>query len=113
MTDWVIVLILLKVRSSKYLSLTSRNIIEIGDYPLKDLRYHGESCSWTIDIDMDTVPNTLYAGETFSLCFKFGPKYPFDSPEVVFQGDNIPVHPHVYRQGGGDGLGNFDQSVTD
>ena len=58
---------------------------------------------------MDTVPNTLYAGETFSLCFKFGPKYPFDSPEVVFQGDNIPVHPHVYRQVG---LGSFEQKYV-
>ena len=44
-------------------------------------------------------PSTLYEGETFSLSFRFGPKYPFDSPVVVFEGDNIPVHPHVYREG--------------
>ena len=25
---------------------------------------------------------TLYEGESFTLGFKFGPKYPFDSPEV-------------------------------
>ena len=25
---------------------------------------------------------TLYEGESFTLAFKFGPKYPFDSPEV-------------------------------
>ncbi len=42
---------------------------------------------------------TLYEGESFTLGFKFGPKYPFDSPEVVFVGDNIPVHPHVYSNG--------------
>ncbi len=43
--------------------------------------------------------STLYDGETFILSFKFGPKYPFDSPEVVFKGDNIPVHPHIYSNG--------------
>ncbi len=43
--------------------------------------------------------HTLYDNECFSLSFKFGPKYPFDSPEVVFVGDNIPVHPHVYSNG--------------
>jgi len=53
--------------------------------------------NWTID--MSGPPNTLYDGETFSLSFSFGPKYPFDSPVVVFQGDNIPVHPHVYSNG--------------
>lgn len=45
-------------------------------------------------------PNgTLYEGETFHLSFKFGPKYPFDSPEVMFVGEEIPVHPHVYSNG--------------
>jgi len=53
--------------------------------------------NWTID--MCGPPNTLYEGETFLLAFHFGPKYPFDSPVVVFQGDNIPVHPHVYSNG--------------
>lgn len=42
---------------------------------------------------------TLYEGEEFLLSFKFGQKYPFDSPEVVFSGENIPVHPHVYSNG--------------
>ena len=31
--------------------------------------------------------------------FKFGAKYPFDSPEVIFVGDHIPIHPHVYSNG--------------
>ncbi|XP_023326404.1 ubiquitin-conjugating enzyme E2 W [Eurytemora carolleeae] len=42
---------------------------------------------------------TLYEGETFNLQFKFGMKYPFDSPEVVFVGDSIPVHQHIYSNG--------------
>jgi ubiquitin-conjugating enzyme E2 W len=42
---------------------------------------------------------TLYDGERFSLQFKFGSKYPFDSPEVTFVGDHIPVHPHIYSNG--------------
>lgn len=42
---------------------------------------------------MDGVEGTLYEGEHFQLLFKFNNKYPFDSPEVTFVGDNIPVHP--------------------
>lgn len=42
---------------------------------------------------------TLYDGEKFQLEFKFGSKYPFESPEVIFGGSNIPVHPHVYSNG--------------
>lgn len=52
---------------------------------------------WTIY--MDGAVGTLYEGERFELLFKFNAKYPFDSPEVTFQGQNIPVHPHVYSNG--------------
>jgi len=44
-------------------------------------------------------PSTLYQGEEFVLQFKFGMKYPFDSPEVTFVGESIPVHQHIYSNG--------------
>ena len=44
-------------------------------------------------------PSTLYQGEEFVLQFKFGQKYPFDSPEVTFVGPAIPVHQHIYSNG--------------
>ncbi|RDD46168.1 putative ubiquitin-conjugating enzyme E2 W-A [Trichoplax sp. H2] len=43
--------------------------------------------------------DTLYDGESFILQFKFTPKYPFESPQVIFIGPNIPVHPHIYSNG--------------
>ncbi|TRY62155.1 hypothetical protein TCAL_03702 [Tigriopus californicus] len=52
-----------------------------------------------ICVNMTGPSGTLYEGEAFMLRFKFGPKYPFDSPEVVFTGENIPVHPHIYSNG--------------
>ncbi|CAH1961504.1 unnamed protein product [Acanthoscelides obtectus] len=52
---------------------------------------------WIIDIR--GAAGTLYEGERFQLQFKFSNKYPFDSPEVTFVGQNIPVHPHVYSNG--------------
>ncbi|XP_047026687.1 ubiquitin-conjugating enzyme E2 W isoform X1 [Helicoverpa armigera] len=52
---------------------------------------------WTVH--MEGVPGTLYEGEKFVLQFKFTNKYPFDSPEVTFIGNNIPIHPHVYSNG--------------
>ncbi|XP_064605133.1 ubiquitin-conjugating enzyme E2 W-like [Liolophura sinensis] len=50
-------------------------------------------------VDLEGAPGTLYEGEKFQLQFKFGPRYPFESPQVVFIGTNIPVHPHVYSNG--------------
>lgn len=33
-------------------------------------------------VDLDGAPGTLYAGESLQLLFKFGSRYPFDSPQV-------------------------------
>ncbi|KAK3090998.1 hypothetical protein FSP39_016347 [Pinctada imbricata] len=52
---------------------------------------------WIVDID--GAPESLYEGEKFKLMFKFGSRYPFDSPQVMFIGENIPLHPHVYSNG--------------
>nr|XP_022314300.1 ubiquitin-conjugating enzyme E2 W-like isoform X2 [Crassostrea virginica] len=50
-------------------------------------------------VDLDGAPGTLFEGEKFQLGFKFGSRYPFDSPQVMFIGENIPLHPHVYSNG--------------
>ncbi|XP_045558804.1 probable ubiquitin-conjugating enzyme E2 W-B isoform X1 [Salmo salar] len=50
-------------------------------------------------VDMEGATGTLYEGEKFQLLFKFSGRYPFDSPQVMFMGENIPVHPHVYSNG--------------
>ncbi|XP_021943910.1 probable ubiquitin-conjugating enzyme E2 W-B [Folsomia candida] len=52
---------------------------------------------WRLQITGPTP--SLYANEEFTLSFKFSQKYPFESPEVIFTGDNIPVHPHIYSNG--------------
>ena len=33
-------------------------------------------------VDLDGAPGTLFEGEKFQLGFKFGSRYPFDSPQV-------------------------------
>ncbi|XP_026879752.2 probable ubiquitin-conjugating enzyme E2 W-B isoform X1 [Electrophorus electricus] len=50
-------------------------------------------------IDMEGASGTIYEGERFQLLFKFSSRYPFDSPQVMFTGENIPIHPHVYSNG--------------
>lgn len=50
-------------------------------------------------IELQGPSKTIYEGESFLLQFKFNMKYPFDSPEVIFTGSLIPVHPHVYSNG--------------
>ncbi|XP_030755998.1 ubiquitin-conjugating enzyme E2 W [Sitophilus oryzae] len=52
---------------------------------------------WTIHLE--GAERTLYEGESFQLQFKFSDNYPFDSPEVIFTGEHIPIHPHVYSNG--------------
>jgi len=39
------------------------------------------NCRWVVDVT--GAAGTLYEGERFKLQFKFGARYPFDSPEVV------------------------------
>ncbi|CAH1772690.1 unnamed protein product, partial [Owenia fusiformis] len=51
------------------------------------------------NVNLDGAPGSLYEGEKYVLLFKFGNKYPFDSPQVMFTGSSIPVHPHVYSNG--------------
>lgn len=52
-------------------------------------------------IRIATLQDSVYAGEVYTLQFRFPSNYPFESPEVMFiQGS--PVHPHV-REYGDDG----------
>uniref|UniRef100_A0A0N5DTG8 UBC core domain-containing protein n=1 Tax=Trichuris muris TaxID=70415 RepID=A0A0N5DTG8_TRIMR len=53
----------------------------------------------TITVSLGGASGTLYDGETFKLQFTFDRNYPFTPPEVIFVGENIPVHPHVYTNG--------------
>lgn len=52
-----------------------------------------------VTVELTGAENTLYANEVFKLQFKFGERYPFDSPQVIFTGGNIPTHPHIYSNG--------------
>eukprot|EP01134_Creolimax_fragrantissima_P003130 CFRG3130T1 len=52
---------------------------------------------WTIAFK--GAKGTVYDDENYALQFQFSPKYPFEPPEVIFTGNAIPVHPHVYSNG--------------
>ena len=46
-----------------------------------------------------TMPQeTVYAGENYTLRFKFCDNYPFEPPEVTFVG-TPPDHEHIYSNG--------------
>ncbi|KAG8931423.1 hypothetical protein FRC03_011397 [Tulasnella sp. 419] len=56
--------------------------------------------TWILSIEV--LGESLYQGEVFHLSFKFGPRYPIDSPTVMFVVDDAhkaPIHPHVYSNG--------------
>jgi len=49
-------------------------------------------------ISFTCVEGTIYAGEKYTLQFRFDEKYPFEAPEVMFVG-KPPEHEHVYSCG--------------
>lgn len=53
----------------------------------------------SLSIELIGVPDTIYAGERFVLSVVFPGEYPMESPTVVFIGEDIPVHEHVYSNG--------------
>ena len=50
------------------------------------------------DVSFVGSEGTVFAGEHFTLQFKFDANYPIESPEVIFVG-KIPEHEHVYSNG--------------
>ena len=49
-------------------------------------------------IKFQGAAGTLYAGENFTLHFRFDDRYPFEPPEVMFIGQP-PIHEHIYANG--------------
>jgi len=81
-----------------------KELVSLIKDPPPGVMINGESVGQNLNVwvvDLNGVSGTIYEGEKFQLQFRFGPKYPFDSPEVIFVGEesNIPVHPHVYSNG--------------
>lgn len=44
------------------------------------------------------APGTVFAGERFTLEFRFSDNYPIEAPDVIFKGA-YPHHEHVYSNG--------------
>lgn len=55
------------------------------------------SLRWVVEVD--AAKGSIYEGQTFQLKFKFNDRYPFDSPSVMFIGQIIPEHSHIYSNG--------------
>jgi len=78
-----------------------KEMTQLVNEPPPGVRLSSETSSslklWLVEID--GASGTLYEGEHFQLQFTFTDQYPFSSPEVVFIGQNVPVHPHIYSNG--------------
>jgi len=51
------------------------------------------------NITLVGVNDTIYENEVFQLQFTFSSTYPLEAPEVIFVGNHIPIHPHIYTNG--------------
>ena len=65
------------------------------DTLLLDIKDH-EQCIW--HIHFKGAEGSVYAGELYTLQFKYTDQYPFESPEVQFIG-KPPEHEHIYSCG--------------
>ncbi|KAK2831881.1 hypothetical protein Q7C36_016967 [Tachysurus vachellii] len=64
---------------------------------LKERRVQNTITEWFIELK--GPPRTLYEGQKFQLLFTFSSRFPFEPPQVMFTGENIPVHPFVDSNG--------------
>ncbi|OEH78347.1 ubiquitin-conjugating enzyme domain-containing protein [Cyclospora cayetanensis] len=81
-------------------SKNSRASHLLSRFPPALLRYKAgepEGIKWLVAIE--GAPETVYSKQPFLLSFKFLPKYPIESPELVFVLPYVPLHPHVYSNG--------------
>lgn len=80
----------------------NRELQQLRFNPLTGIDIDEESLTDNLDtwiINVEGASGTLYEGEKFQLQFKFPSRYPFESPQVIFVGSHIPVHPHIYSNG--------------
>ncbi|KAG0676064.1 hypothetical protein C6P40_000522 [Pichia californica] len=53
-----------------------------------------------IIININIKDNELYdSNRPFTLSYKINKNYPFTPPQIIFIGNNIPIHPHIYSNG--------------
>ncbi|XP_057292320.1 ubiquitin-conjugating enzyme E2 W-like [Hydractinia symbiolongicarpus] len=80
----------------------TKELLDLSKQPIDGIIFDSDKISTNLHkwrITVKGAPETLYDGELFQLEFTFGNNYPFDSPQVTFVGENIPIHPHVYTNG--------------
>ena len=80
----------------------NKELLELAKQPIEGIIFDPDRISTNLHkwrIGVNGAAETLYHGEVFELQFTFGNKYPFESPQVIFVGDHIPIHPHVYTNG--------------
>ena len=79
-----------------------KELNHLVQFPVEGIEFDPDKISSNLTkwkITVKGAPDTLYSGEVFELQFTFGDRYPFDSPQVIFVGSNIPIHPHIYSNG--------------
>ncbi|XP_060742362.1 ubiquitin-conjugating enzyme E2 W-like [Tachysurus vachellii] len=64
---------------------------------LKKRRVQNTITEWLIDLE--GAPLTMYEGQKFQLLFTFSSRYPYEPPQVMFTGKNIPIHSYVDSNG--------------
>ncbi|XP_047662578.1 ubiquitin-conjugating enzyme E2 W-like isoform X2 [Tachysurus fulvidraco] len=64
---------------------------------LKERRVQNTTTEWVIELKGS--PRTQYEGQKFQLLFTFSSQFPFEPPQVMFTGENIPAVPFVDSNG--------------
>ncbi|XP_046848781.1 probable ubiquitin-conjugating enzyme E2 W-A [Xenia sp. Carnegie-2017] len=80
----------------------NRELTQLQENAIAGITVNEDTMSSNLEtwiMNVEGAKGTLYENEKYQLQFKFTSKYPFESPQVMFVGEHIPVHPHVYSNG--------------
>jgi len=85
--------------SAKFTKRLQKELGELQKSPPPGLKINDVANLQRWVVDILGAKDTLYDGELFQLQFTFPNQYPLESPEVIFVGSHIPIHPHIYGNG--------------
>eukprot|EP00026_Physarum_polycephalum_P009847 Phypoly_transcript_09984.p1 GENE.Phypoly_transcript_09984~~Phypoly_transcript_09984.p1 ORF type:complete len:154 (-),score=5.15 Phypoly_transcript_09984:800-1261(-) len=85
--------------NSRYTRRLQKELMDIQKNPPPGIAVEEVTSLHKWRIHAEGAQGSVYAGEKFELQFIFPQNYPLEAPEVIFVGNHIPIHPHVYSNG--------------
>lgn len=75
----------------------TQKLLDLASTPGLEFSYDNDISDWTVKM---SLKNKIYDPEIqYRLRIKTTDQYPLEPPMVMFIGEHIPIHPHIYSNG--------------